>query len=138
MLHEVHTQHALKNNGGATALAFGVVGLYHRAQLCLRHNVVHGLEEGVALGGSAVLLESRALIGRHGQCFLFHPDITHDTIRVMTFFSFALIPHPHMAPGLKQSIAVGRPFCDPQGWIQVATLPDCRDLQVYPVFVAKT
>lgn len=88
VLHEVH---ALQPNGGASALTFGVVGFDHFAQLCPGHNVVHGLEEGIALGGPAVLLESSTLVSGHGQCFLLHQYLTQQPTRRWTFFSVALM-----------------------------------------------
>jgi hypothetical protein len=77
VLHEVHAQHALQPHGRAPVARLGVVQFDQLTQLAPRHDLVHRGKEHIAIGRSAVPLESTALFGRHGPGLLLHRATTH-------------------------------------------------------------
>jgi len=77
VLHEVHAQHALEPDGRSAIAGLGVVRLDHLAQLSPRNDLVHRRKKYVALGRSAIALETGILIGCRGKGLLLHDATTH-------------------------------------------------------------
>jgi hypothetical protein len=77
VLHEQHAQHAFNSDRRSAAFALGVMRLHHRDQLLPRQDLVHGLEEHVALGGATELLE--VFVGGHRKSLLLHGSLNAST-----------------------------------------------------------